>query len=411
MERIVKNYTLYYIYFFWSANFAFLPTFGYNSSMYCFRIIASIILMGFFSFSVWAEDWYIGENPGTNFYSTIDEWDYQITAKILTKRLAEKPTLDKFGAECLGKTWVKDAPTDIKTLEEIAKGDYRKLTEILKKNNIENISIDTYQGLALCLTEKYQRAKSRARDEQNNIETLSSLGLYMDGDTSNSDYDIISDIEKINMIIFSKNLKYSGEINKSASSFRDFLSGRPVAALFGSGTPAGIAWNTGSWGTGSWGTGGTGSWGTWSGWVNLGTLIGGSCGWSTTSQDITDIIDDAFARELAATLASGPIGYPTGQWYTRNVWAPPQGTLSGTNANGTHTSADDFFHKMPCTSIFCIDVTMVSGSQNLLGGGKMSRSNDFSTSIQKSWVLFLIVLFDTKKCKMDLDHSLLRISN
>lgn len=34
------------------------------------------------------------------------------------------------------------------------------------------------------------------------------------------------------------------------------------------------------------------------------------------------------------------------------------------------TSANDFFHEMPCTSIFCIKVNMKSGNQNLLGGGK-----------------------------------------
>lgn len=59
----------------------------------------------------------------------------------------------------------------------------------------------------------------------------------MDGDTTNSDYDIIADIEKINSIIFSKNIKYSGEKNTSAKSFHDFLLGKPVASLFGEDTP------------------------------------------------------------------------------------------------------------------------------------------------------------------------------
>ncbi len=350
--------------------------------MYRFLLIIGFSLFLAFPIFSWAEEWYIGENPGTNFYSIIDDGDYQITRKILTKRLAEKPTLDLFGAECLGNTWVKDAPTDISTLDSIANQDYRKLTEILRKNGVTNISTDTYQSLALCLTTKYQEAKSKARDEQKNIETLSSLGLYMDGDTSNSDYDIISDIEKINAIIFSKEIKYTGETNKSAKSFANFISGKPIEALFGSDTPAGIAGNTigltpstvvvwvtpGSTTSGNLGT-------TSVGWVSLSSLIGGACEWSTTTTSVENMIDDAFARDLALQLTTWPITYPIGEWYTRNVgetpWVSP--TSGNTPASGTsskNTSASDFFHKMPCTSIFCIKVSMVSGSQNLLGGGK-----------------------------------------
>ena len=34
------------------------------------------------------------------------------------------------------------------------------------------------------------------------------------------------------------------------------------------------------------------------------------------------------------------------------------------------TSSSDFFHQMPCSSIFCIKTRFVTGNQNLLGGGK-----------------------------------------
>ena len=54
----------------------------------------------------------------------------------------------------------------------------------------------------------------------------------MDGDISNSDYDIITDITKINTLIFSQDIKYTGATNKSASAFRDFLAGKVSAPLF-----------------------------------------------------------------------------------------------------------------------------------------------------------------------------------
>ena len=48
----------------------------------------------------------------------------------------------------------------------------------------------------------------------------------MDGDTTNSDYDIITDITKINQILFSEDLKYNGVKNQSQNSFANFLAGR-----------------------------------------------------------------------------------------------------------------------------------------------------------------------------------------
>ena len=53
----------------------------------------------------------------------------------------------------------------------------------------------------------------------------------MDGDTGNSDYDVIADIEKINSLIFTEELKYNGTKNAGKLSLADLLSGKPVAPL------------------------------------------------------------------------------------------------------------------------------------------------------------------------------------
>jgi hypothetical protein len=45
----------------------------------------------------------------------------------------------------------------------------------------------------------------------------------MDGNKANSDYDIISDIEKINAIIFATDIKYSGTVNTAAKSLTALL--------------------------------------------------------------------------------------------------------------------------------------------------------------------------------------------
>lgn len=89
-----------------------------------------------------------------------------------------------------------------------------------------------FQSLTDCLIDRYDAIKAQTRDEQKNMENWSFIGLYMDGDTTNSDYDIVADIDKINSIIFSENLKYSGAKNTSAKSFTDLLAGKKAPPLF-----------------------------------------------------------------------------------------------------------------------------------------------------------------------------------
>ena len=56
---------------------------------------------------------------------------------------------------------------------------------------------------------------TKARNDMSTYEKVSSMGVYMDGDTSNSDYDILSDIQKINGIIFTETLTYNGVRNSA----------------------------------------------------------------------------------------------------------------------------------------------------------------------------------------------------
>lgn len=65
----------------------------------------------------------------------------------------------------------------------------------------------------------------------------------MDGDTTNSSYDIIADIEKINGIIFSTPIKYSGVRNSAAKSLSKILDGFLPPPLMGVITASGVTVN------------------------------------------------------------------------------------------------------------------------------------------------------------------------
>lgn len=75
----------------------------------------------------------------------------------------------------------------------------------------------------MCLQERYGAIIQQKRKEVDALQKIASVGLYTDGDTSNSDYDLITDIDKINGILFSENLKYTGTRNIASASLGSFL--------------------------------------------------------------------------------------------------------------------------------------------------------------------------------------------
>ena len=75
-------------------------------------------------------------------------------------------------------------------------------------------------SLQLCLQGKYDELVKSKQKEADGIQKISSIGLYTDGDTSNSDYDIMTDIDKINSVLFTETLKYNGVVNRTSESLK-----------------------------------------------------------------------------------------------------------------------------------------------------------------------------------------------
>lgn len=70
------------------------------------------------------------------------------------------------------------------------------------KNGVA-VTTESILALGSCLTETYRGVGKRAINDDITLSIVGSVGLYMDGSRENSDYDILTDIEKINTIIFS----------------------------------------------------------------------------------------------------------------------------------------------------------------------------------------------------------------
>ena len=124
--------------------------------------------------------------------------------------------MNEFARGCVNAELLKNLNTSTKLLEEIQNGDYTDFYASLTKNTQRRtITSDSFLDITRCITGKYQKVREEANRENNARTTISYIGLYMDGDKTNSDYDILTDIEKINTVIFSQDLKYGGTVNAS----------------------------------------------------------------------------------------------------------------------------------------------------------------------------------------------------
>ena len=346
-----------------------------QKSLFLLTLITSFLYPLF----LFAEEGFIGENPGFDFYSKIDEGNYKVLQKTVNKRLQETPTLEVFWKKCAqASSLLKGIPATPEMLDSIQNLDYTAFYAQVLKNAANNptqssITTDVFQDITTCLTSQYNDLKSDAQKETNARITISYIGLYMDGDKNNSEYDIITDIEKINWLIFSEDLKYEGTSNAAGKWLKDFLSNKAIAPLFplsnitANGTavnpatnitingsviiPPGIPSTTIS--------------------ADMRALLGGTCSTTTPIGPVSSIMDDAFLADLSSVLASGGGGGSIWGGYTPSIWQSP--SVSGPTSGGTkasQTSAGDFFHEMPCTSLFCIKIKMVPWSTNALGGSK-----------------------------------------
>lgn len=110
-------------------------------------------------------------------------------------------------------------------------GQLDSLNKIIASEKVR-LSTDQMSQISQCLVEKYDEIRKAGYQDQNILEEVGNIGLYMDGDTNNSDYDILSDITKINGIIFKEKYDYKGVKNGAAKSVASMMAGNPIAPLF-----------------------------------------------------------------------------------------------------------------------------------------------------------------------------------
>lgn len=314
---------------------------------------------------------FIGENPGLNFYTRIDESAGTIANNLVKKRLNDYKTFAGFGRHCRPPlNWLDSERLNIQILNELSNGYYGNLVAIAERKRV-SMTTESLTNLANCLVDTYKEIQLGAIKQYEDIASAGNMGLYSDGDTLNSDYDIISDIEKINSLIFSEELKYGWALNNGKSSLANLLLWKSPPPLI---TPSiqselnSIHGNEEAINSGSINTGANlqetipslGNLGIWQ-----------VCSTDTTITSVGNMIDENFLNELGLAIAwenaneSSSLGFNYGNdwlWRSNN---------QGTQTNpALVTSKSDFFHTPRCESIFCIKVKMVGTEQSGLIGWK-----------------------------------------
>ena len=297
--------------FFMIANFAFSSSFRYNGTMTIVRSFSIFIGIFFIIPSLFAEEGYIGESLGIDFYTRIDEGSYSINQKIVSKKIDDqaKSKTKNIYKQCITAKLLAQSKKEISVasaktqdiLDQLDRLEYAGFIQLLKDHGMTQITTDQFQETTRCLSNEYAKLRSDATNEQSRMETLASLGIYMDNDTNNSEYDILADIGKINGIIFSETLKYTGVKNTSAGALARYLDGKTE-------TPQYFVSHMNTIQSGSMLTGSSSAENantTTASTENLLSLLGGTCTTSSATSPVSvdAMVDETFLSDLESTLA------------------------------------------------------------------------------------------------------------
>lgn len=304
-------------------------------------------------------------------YSQVDDAGDTLANQLIDRHLADFSSFRDFWKNCRGELPALDTKAiDRGLLEASQRGNISELTAIIGDT-------DNFSNIKNCLDATYDDIKKRALREQSAYEETASIGIYSDGDTKNSDFDLITDIEKINAIIFSNPARYDGTINNSTKSLSDFLKGKNPEKINTSETES-INKNTitseENWQNTSENANITNT---------INNTIKTSVPWDTVCTpdgekyaSVNNMVTDDFIAELNSTLA-GNTKTTVWQDYSENFYKKNtqsnENSERNTNEN-TGSEKKDFASKLPCNDIFCITIGSNIGSQNLLTGGKWGNS-------------------------------------
>jgi len=180
-----------------------------------FFITCSLLFCGFFGISSsYALLW---EDLGLNLYKSIDEWLEELELKQYHYELRAQSNSDSNIIEKVNSILeTNNVECDIKTpgdIDLIANASSTQMQEVLKKcsENPDQISNIQANNIIDSVSKVRDSLRNRAEEKSKQIYSISRIGLYSDGTTDNSPFDLMIDLEEIDRVIFSEEIEYIWE--------------------------------------------------------------------------------------------------------------------------------------------------------------------------------------------------------
>lgn len=323
------------------------------------------IFLGLYSSQIYAQESSgVGESMDLWFYSKISKNADAITKTFTRKELSKYNTFKGFGSICRpAYPWLDTEKMDETLLIELQHGSFAGITRIMGKKKVTMTS-DTLLQLARCLSETYSNIWTRSQKDGEFVNQMGAVGLYSDGNTENSDYDIVADIEKIHSIIFIDKMKYDGNSNSVKSWYQNIVWWWRIPTLAWIPVPTN---KNGTYNEDPKNNNNTSS----ENIANLENLwIGNICSASQSQTNtVANMMDDSFMDELWSFMAGN--NNNAGHSYGQNP------LIENNNQNKNQKpEKNDFFHTPPCTGNFCIRIKTVSWWSSLFGSAKSNTIED-----------------------------------
>lgn len=345
-------------------------------------------------------------------YNTIANWYEENANKNYEFELSKqgKETISANVSKIIKEKWFWDCIKewlDAKKLTSITTWDMSALFDLTKEECKSNKSLPTefITVYAQALIEIEETLQRNSRLKTKKTYDISRIGLYSDGNTKNSPFDLVDDIKQIEKIIFSEELEYKGEIkNDFEVDFSNnmawiplWVNGRNPSSTVRTGGIITISWSTNTWST------------LWSELTSAEIPLYIAPGWYHSnyicSEDTSvQLAASGFSQDsIDAIMNSISTFWNSSSWSSTWIWNSTNAsgaTEKGRN-NGTLALISTWYKSVndnpvfPCSTFFCITIEMVVHNQNLLWGGN-------------SWTIESILKYSNETLKKFANTSLLQ---
>ncbi|MDD2744992.1 MAG: hypothetical protein PHU93_00470 [Candidatus Gracilibacteria bacterium] len=323
---------------------------------------------------------YIGEDLGTDLYKRVDSGQGAVTKSLIGKRITgSNARMNKaIKAGCFKGADIKPflKPGQEFTQDEFALIEGGILDSVYTK--INGADAPNWNGMTsddvICvqniIARDFEKIKMEVAREQSTLSRVGNTGIYTDGSLKNSSFDLMTDLEQIHDIIFSKEVPYEGTANLSAESVKNFLSNPSFAATAmaqGFTLTDRLSYDLAD-----------------SGWklAQMGPAVPNTTTpvIATSTGELCAIdentiggVDEALLNDLnsQARLGTNTNSQGGGEPNSPTTGGSNTGNLTSTGKTLTPPRPKTNYNKgFRCTGFFCIDVDFVMYSDTLLGGGK-----------------------------------------